>query len=339
MDLSDSYETAGGLDNSMHAPPKSAPPTPKVPHLLPPQTLSVHIGAQGTTPSQQPSGQATSHATATQAPTLGLGQEAALWQGAAPAPTHAVAPQTPKDESPLLYQDEATPLPHNPSRPTPSLINTLSAIAESSVNMISISTMGLGNESHFTPPPANDFLITHRGIPGEFLIGLSPETVTAWCEVPAPKFFIRIFDYDGSNARARHATLTGLVRIAIKEIATTKGYEDIDARIAPPLAPPIPTIHPLITFLIYDISQETATAILQQRVWSSPEVTFEAFPFDTDSIPSLTLCLNGFMTPDEKAARNAVLSAWSAAAPVTCMMDILQRYDPLYAGQARRHDT
>ena len=319
----------------MHAPLRNATPTPSTP-LPPPTPLPAPTFAQRLLAAQQSSGQAATHATMPQTPSLGLGQKAAQQNVALPPPM--ATDFTIQDESLPLPQDES--LPHqDASHLTPSLINTLSAIAESSIDMISVGTMGPSNESHFTPPPANDFPITHRGIPGEFLIGLSPETVTTWCEVPSPKFFIRIFDYDGSNTRARHASLIGLVRIAIQEIAKTKGYADVDARIAPPTVPPIPTIHPLITFLVYDITQETATAILQQRIWSSPEVTFEAFPFDTDTIPSLTLCLTGFTTPDEKAARNAVLSAWAAAATITRLIDILQKLDPVFEGPARRHDA
>ena len=320
MDLSDSHVTQGGLNDSMHAPPRNAPQTP--------------TGR----PAPQPVGQMATQATnvnASQTPSLGLGQGTGGQNEASPI---AAAPPTPQEEVPALPKGKELPPPQSVNHST-NLIDTLSAIAESSANMISVSSTGFGDESYFTPTPANDFPITYRGIPGEFLIGLNPETVTAWCAVPAPKFFIRIFDYDGSNARARHATLSGLVRIAIQEIAKTRGYDDTDVRIAPPTAPPVPTIHPLITFLVHDVTQETTAAILQQRVWSSSEVTFEAFPFDTETIPSLTLCLNGFTSPDETAVRNAVLGAWSAAAPITRMMDLLQKLDPAFEGLARRHDT
>ena len=319
MDLSDSHATRGGLNDSMHAPPRNAPQTP-----------TRRPAAQ---PWEQMTFQAT-QATESQTPTLGL-DHGTDEQNEAPLIARAPTPQNEGLPSP---KDEELPPPQNINHLT-NLIDTLSAIAESSANMISISSTGMGDESYFTPTPANDFPTTHRGMPGEFLIGLNPETVTAWCEVPAPKFFIRIFDYDGSNARARHATLSGLVRVAIQEIAKSRGYDDTDVRIAPPTAPPVPTIHPLITFLVHDVTQETTAAILQQRIWSSSEVTFEAFPFDTETIPSLTLCLNGFTSPDEKAVRNAVLGAWSAAAPITRMMDLLQKLDPAFEGLARRHDA
>ena len=319
MDLSDLYATSGGLDDSMHAPSRNETPTPTVsqPPLTPHPPLP---STQSTCSANQLSGTAAATPnTVPQTPTL--------------------APPLLKDESLQLPQDEALPLPQSASQLNPDLINALSAIAEASVNMISVSSSSLGNESYFMPTPANDFPITYRGLPGEFLIGLSPETVTAWCEVPSTKFFIRIFDYDGSNARTRHATLIGLVRIAIREIAKFEGHADVDARIAPPSAPAIPMIHPLITFLVYDISQETAAAILHHRIWSSSEITFEAFPFDTDTIPSLTLCLMGFTSPDEKSVRNAVLGAWSMAAPMTRMIDILQRLDPIFEGPTRRYDA
>ena len=96
------------------------------------------------------------------------------------------------------------------------------------------------------------------------------------------------------------------------------------------------TAHPLITFLAYGISQHMATTILEQRIWSFPEVTFEATPFETKTIPHLILCIAGFTFPDEQNVEEAVQKVWSEPNNVSRLTDILQQHNALYAGKDLR---
>lgn len=216
---------------------------------------------------------------------------------------------------------------------TPSLIQSLSAVAEAALDMASFTPTNPHSDSHFTPTPVTLFPPTHRGLPGELLLGLSPDTVTAWCNVPEPKFFLRIFGYDGSRPHERHPIIIGLLRNAFEEIARNRGTLEPEARIAPPSPPTTPTAHPLITFLAYGLSTAATEEILKQRIWSSSDITFEALPFEAESTPRLILCITGFTFPDKNAVELAVKTTWSAEANESRMVDTLQQHDESFEGE------
>ena len=195
------------------------------------------------------------------------------------------------------------------------------------------------NDSLFTPSPADDFPASHRGMAGEFLVGLNPETIDAWCDLPDPKFFLRVFGYDGSLPHERHATLIGLVRIAFGEISKSTGTMEPEARVAPPSPTTPPSMHPLITFLAHGMTTDFANMVLKQRIWSSSEITFEALPFEPDLIPSLTICIAGFTSPDEKAAQMAVHATWSSTANQAKLIETLQHHDPLFKGEDQKEEA
>lgn len=257
-----------------------------------------------------------------------------------------------KDSMHAPKKDE-TPTPSAPLRPptpaaaprlrappdTPGLILSLSTIAETSPYMANFTSTAAQDEIHFTPPPADDFPVSHRGMAGEFLVGLNPEIIDAWCDLPAPKFFLRVFGYDGSLPHERHTTLIGLARIAFEEIAKSIGTTEPEARIAPPSPSTPPAKHPLITFIAYGMSTALADVILKQRVWSSDDITFEALPFEPDLIPSLAICIAGFTSPDQKAAQIAIKAAWSTTTNQDRLVETLQQHDPLFEGEDGKTDA
>ena len=229
--------------------------------------------------------------------------------------------------------DPSLPSTHPEDNPS-DLFQTLSAVAETTLDLVSFSS-STWIKTHFTPMPAGGFPTIHRGIPGESLQGLPHKTVSTWCNIRHPKFFIRFFGYDGKEQKTKHPTLSGLFRKAIEEIAAATGDKEPDARIAPPPVPPLtptPTStpnHPLITFLASGISQTTTDRILEQRIWSLPEVTFKATPFETNSIPSLILCIAGFTSPDIQDIEEAVTTAWNDTQTASCLAELLLKYDPI----------
>lgn len=258
------------------------------------------------------------------------------------APTAVVptVPPTPSGEGALPPPEAPyTPGPaHDASTPN-ELIEALSAIAETTLNMATFSSLARPVLSRYTYLAADNFPTVYRGIPGEFLQGLPPDTIKAWCNVALPKFFVRFFGYDGGNQRERHPSLIGHFRKAIEEIAVLKGDKEPLARIAPPPTPTSVTAHPLVTFLAYGISQHTATTILDQRIWSFPEVTFEATPFETKTIPHLILCIAGFTSPDEQSVEEAVRKVWDEPSNTSRLADIFQQHDASYAGKDLRSAT
>lgn len=103
---------------------------------------------------------------------------------------------TPTPQAPQRLPTPTTQTPRQRAPPdTPGLILSLNTIAETSPYMANF-TSTAQNDSLFTPPPADDFPASHRGMAGEFLVGLNPETIDAWCDLPDPKFFLRVFGYD-----------------------------------------------------------------------------------------------------------------------------------------------
>jgi len=50
---------------------------------------------------------------------------------------------------------------------------------------------------------------------------------------------------------------------------------------------------------------------VNQRIWSSADITFEALPFHCPHPPELLFCLSGFTTSDANIVRKAVVDTWS----------------------------
>ena len=81
------------------------------------------------------------------------------------------------------------------------------------------------------------------------------------------------------------------------------------------------------TFLVYGISEALASVVLTQRVWSVPQVTFEAYPFEPKVIPSIMLCLAGYICPDEDMVADSVRAAWLQPETSTQLQRILMVND------------
>ena len=193
---------------------------------------------------------------------------------------------------------------------------------------------------HFTPPPPGGFPKTYRGLAAEFMDNLNPGTVRAWCAMPHPKFFVKFYDYDGRDSSSRHPTLVSKLQKFLGIIASHEGTLDANIKVSPPCAPPAPTTTKQImmpttakqivmptTFLVYGISEALASAVLTQCVWSVPQVTFEAYPFEPKVIPSIMLCLAGYICPDEDTVVDSVRAAWLQPETSAQLQSILMAND------------
>lgn len=112
---------------------------------------------------------------------------------------HAPTPVAPMMLATSLEDDSpsgpAAPFP-NPALDTSTpnnLIEALLAVAETTLEMATFSSLARPALSHYTHLVSDNFPTIYRGIPGEFLQGLPPDTIKAWCEVAPPKFFVRFF--------------------------------------------------------------------------------------------------------------------------------------------------
>lgn len=188
---------------------------------------------------------------------------------------------------------------------------------------------------HFTLPPPEGFPVTYRGSAAEFMLNLASSTVLAWRAMAEPKFFVRFYDYDGTDGAAKHQTLVLKLQKSLEIIASHAGSSSTSIKISPPVAPVSAArdASPPITFLVYGASQLLRKIVVEQRIWSVPQVTFEAYPFESNAIPTIILCLAGFICPDDDTVANSVKTAWLHPLPVTQLAEILLASDPTFSGE------
>ena len=134
----------------------------------------------------------------------------------------------------------------------------------------------------------------------------------------------------------RHSGLVEKLLKSLDIIASHVGTPKTMLKASPPSAPTLPNASPPTAFLVYGVSQHLSDIILAQRIWSVPQVTFEAFPYECNVIPSIILCLAGFICPDETTVANSVTTAWLQSSPKEQMVDILLTYDPNFSGEGAR---
>jgi hypothetical protein len=180
----------------------------------------------------------------------------------------------------------------------------------------------------FTPIPMGGFPHIHLAHAAQLFDYQAAKVITAWLKVPHPKLLVRVFDHDGKNPSVKGPILVERLRIAVSEIAHFVHQDDQDVKVSPPCpeAPAEDTNHPL-SFLIYNISKETQTLILNQRVWSSTEITFAAHQFRVNSPPLLLFCLHGFSTTDNATIRSAIYEVWTEDVTRWDICDILSEGD------------
>lgn len=242
---------------------------------------------------------------------------------------HAPSTQTPAPHAaPATSWQKASPPPTDED----TLLLDLIAVAEANKGMAVLSSRTPSTPSMFTPAPAGGFPITHRGLPGEFFYNLHPESMKAWLSAKPTKFFIRVYDYDGFDQTTLHAQIISNLRAVIGEIAASNGSAGTSYRIAPPSTPRSNNDSPPNTFLVHELEQPIANVILTQRVWSASKITFKAHPFEVKNIPSLIICLAGFISPDDDAALDTVRMMWSQPEIKEKISKLLTLHDPTFSG-------
>ena len=204
-------------------------------------------------------------------------------------------------------------------------LKELATITESSVESAAAPRL---HNLHFTPSPPEGFPPTYRGQAAEFMINLAQNTVIAWRAMAEPKFLVRFFDYDGKDGTARHQTLVLKLQKSLEIIASHVGTPATKLKISPPSSLALPDAAPPTTFLVYGASRLLRNTVVEQRIWSVPQVTFEAYPFESNVIPTLILCLAGFICPDDDTITNAVKTAWLQPLAITQLAEILLSADP-----------
>ena len=222
---------------------------------------------------------------------------------------------------------------HTPTAEVPdeddneSFIQTLAILTESGSGATVIPRPNL----HFTLPPPGGFPLTHRGQAAEFMLNLYKGTAKAWLVMAAPKFFVRFYDYNGKDT-SKHTALVTKLQKSLEIIAAHEGLHGTSFKISPPCAPPTPNATASGTFLVYEIPQQLSDTVLAQRVWSVPQITFEAYPFEPKVIPSIMLCLAGYIYPDDGTVVDSIKTTWSQPAAIETLVGILVARDPKFSG-------
>ncbi|KAG2342362.1 hypothetical protein BDR05DRAFT_1000992 [Suillus weaverae] len=163
---------------------------------------------------------------------------------------------------------------------------------------VSNSTNSLTIIPQFTPIPIGSFPHIHLAHAAQLFDYQAAKVIIAWLKVPHLKILVRVFDHDRKNP-------------SIKDIAHFIHQDDQDVKVSSPCpdASKEEADFPL-SFLVYNISDETKSLILDQHIWSSSEISFAAHLFKVNS-PLLLFCLHGFSTMDTATVKTTVHEVWS----------------------------
>ncbi|KIK33784.1 hypothetical protein CY34DRAFT_18154 [Suillus luteus UH-Slu-Lm8-n1] len=180
----------------------------------------------------------------------------------------------------------------------------------------------------FTPIPMGGFPHIHLAHAAQLFDYQAAKVINVWLKVPHPKILVRVFNHDRKNPSIKGPILVERLRIAVSEIAHFVHQDDQEVKVSPPCPEAVTedTNHPL-SFLIYNLSEETKSLILNQRVWSSTKITFAAHQFRVNSPPLLLFCLHGFSTTDNVTIRSAVYEVWTEDVTRWDICDILSEGD------------
>ncbi|KAG1808026.1 uncharacterized protein BJ212DRAFT_1485306 [Suillus subaureus] len=218
------------------------------------------------------------------------------------------------------------PPPNNPSPPSEEeMLHAHLVVVETNRSIIKTTgTNSMSTSLQFMPAPQGGFPHIHLAHAAQLFDFQAGKVITAWLKVPHPKILIRVFNHDSKDPAVKGPILVEHLCKAISTIAQSNHQEDHEIKVSPPCLETTRerTDYPL-SFLAYNISEETKNIILNQHIWSSMEITFVAHPFQVNSLPLLLFCLHGFSTTDMNTVRTAINDIWTEDVTQWDIMDIL----------------
>lgn len=216
----------------------------------------------------------------------------------------------------IVDQTMSTPSSPTANRPQNTEEETILAhLALAEANRSILSQNGINYHTtlpKFTPTPIGGFPKVHMVHSAQIFDHLDNKVLLAWFQVEHPKFMVRVFNISGKEIAERTALIAECLRASIAIIVDYVHQEIPPLRVSPPQpqggrnAKDFP-----VSFLVHKIPEETKNLILNQRIWSTMDITFEALPFNCTHTPELLFCLNGFMTSDSETVRKSVVDVWS----------------------------
>ena len=144
--------------------------------------------------------------------------------------------------------------------------------------------------------------------PATLLAGLDKHQLQSWLQLPTGKILARPFDIE-VNYQPNHRLIAKTLLTAAKEITGATR-----ATVATPIRDRDEqrengTKHP-ITFLIHDISKRDMETLLQKKVWSSKEITFQVSPINVKR-PEFLFMLEGMATNNKESVIACLVETWS----------------------------
>ncbi|KAG1827671.1 hypothetical protein EV424DRAFT_1537254 [Suillus variegatus] len=231
------------------------------------------------------------------------------------------------DHSPPSTSLTSVPLKTTTSAPSTEedLLHAHLAIAETNRSIIRLNSINsLMVITQFTPVPQGSFPHIHLAHTAQLFDFQAAKVITAWLKVLHPKILIRVFNHDGKNPSVKGPILIECLCRAITKIAYFIHQDEQKVKVSPlcPEANSVETDQPL-SFLIYNISEEMKTLILNQCIWSSTDIFFMVHQFSINSPPLLLFCLHGFSTTDTNTVNSAIHDTWTEDMTKWDIRDIL----------------
>ncbi|KAH9044209.1 hypothetical protein EDB84DRAFT_1436104 [Lactarius hengduanensis] len=182
------------------------------------------------------------------------------------------------------------------------------AAAERSMGGSLLNTSGNPLEKYTEGPMPEIF----DGDPMTLLANLDKIQIQSWLSLPTGKVLARPFDTE-VNYQPNHLNIAKTLMAAAKEITGT-----MSAAVATPNrdrnAPRGRGNRHPITFLIHDISKKDMETLLERRVWSSKDITFQVAPVNARR-PDFLFTLTGLATDNPEHVLASLTETWND--PVT----------------------
>ncbi|KAF8437119.1 hypothetical protein L210DRAFT_972967 [Boletus edulis BED1] len=162
-----------------------------------------------------------------------------------------------------------------------------------------------------TAKPIDGFPITHLWHSAQLFEDMDPKVIATWdAEVPSPKLLACIFDLiaDKASPDTIRNAITAMknvihgINCEVQQISTS------NIKVAP-LARAEDAHSAPATFLIYDIPETVHNILIHTKVWATPAITFELFPF-TPTFPTFLFAIEGFMPTPPIRIHTIILSTW-----------------------------
>lgn len=162
----------------------------------------------------------------------------------------------------------------------------------------------------------------HDEDPVTLLAKLDKTQLQSWLEQPTGKVLARPFGSE-ANYKPNHQAIAQAIATAAREITGTP-----KATVAPPNKDQNVhrrECHPT-TFLIHNISKEDEETLLERKVWSSKEITFQVAPINIKQ-PEFLFTLSEFTSPEVKDVTASIRETWGDQV-TTSMIRKLASYAP-----------